>query len=109
LKAITTGNGTGPISIGSPAAVAAVNSGKKWASDAAKTVSLFNGGALVIPGTTNGTAVAAPNLANATAATFAANPVSTVFKAKAGVVNNCLRPIVYSTGTQVGTPAYATP
>ncbi len=109
LKAITTGNGTGPISIGSPAAVAAVNSGKKWAIDVAKTVSLFNGGALVIPGTTNGAVVAAPNAANATVAAFAANPVSTVFKAKAGAVNNCLRPIVYSTGTQVGTPAYATP
>jgi len=109
LTAITKGGGATPVSIGSPAAVAAVNAGKKWYSDSAKTVSLFNGGAVVIPGTLNGTATAAPNAASATAATFATNPVSTVFKAKAGAVNNCLRPIVYSTTTTVGSPAYATP
>ena len=107
LNAITKGNGTTPVSIGSPAAVAAVNAGKKYTSDSAKTVSLFNGGALTIPGTTNGTATAAPNAASAT--TLGTNPVSAVWKTKAGTVNNCLRPIVYSTTTSVGTPGYATP
>ncbi len=109
LTAITKGGGATPVSIGSPAAVAAVNAGKKWMSDAAKTVSLFDGGALVIPGTLNGLVTAAPNPASAAVATFATNPVSTVFKSKAATVNNCLRPIVYSTTTTVGSPAYATP
>jgi hypothetical protein len=86
-----------------------VNAGKKYHADAAKTVSLFDGGALVIPGTLNGTVTATPNPASATVATLQANPVSTVWKTKAATVNNCLRPIVYSTTTVVGNPAYATP
>jgi hypothetical protein len=70
---------------------------------------LFDGGALVIPGTVNGSATAAPNAASATVSTFATNPVSTVWKVKGGVVNNCLLPNVYSTSTAVGVVNYATP
>jgi hypothetical protein len=110
LTAITKGAGTSPAFIGSPAGVSAVNASKKWYTDSSKTTLLFDGGVLTIPGTTNGTAVAAPNPASATVATFTGNPVSAVFKAKAGAVNNCLRPNVYSTTTTVGAPAgYATP
>jgi len=109
ITAITKGAGTKPNFIGSVGAVAAVNLSKKWYSDSGKSVSLFDGGALVIPGSVNGSATAAPNAASATVATFATNPVSTVWKVKGGVVNNCLLPNVNSTTTAVGSVNYATP
>jgi hypothetical protein len=115
LNAITKGAGTTPAFIGSVPAVAGVNVSKKWCGAALVSgacpagSSLFDGGALVVPGTTNGTAVAAPNAGSATVATFQANPVSSVWKTKAAAVNNCLRPIPYSATTQTGNVTYATP
>jgi hypothetical protein len=68
----------------------------------------FDGGVLVIPGT-NGSV---PSAANATAATFATNPVSAVWKTQGSSTNNCVRAMQYPAATEVaadGNPAWGGP
>ena len=89
-------------SIGSVGSVVGVNGAS------VNTGQGIDGGVLAIPGVNGAT----PSAASATPATFAANPVSAVYKTQGSTTNNCVRALQYPTAADVaadGNPAWGGP